>query len=750
MRFDVCVVAMALAAVACATTGKEEEFGGAGSGGATGGGAGNLPVSDASLGIVQADSAPAGSLTISPSNPTVTVTITDGVVQAPSLQFQATSGTAAINAGWSVDQGSIGTITSTGVFTPTGTVGGVVNVIAGVGSTTASTAVTVILNRTQNGFTGSIDLTQPGGYGGVGGEGPGGPVSPSQATALQQTPVADPTRSLLYPYSGTVWPRGLLAPLFQWTPGAADAQAIAMHLQSKTYIYDGTFGRPAALTSTTPFVRHPIPQDVWQQATESTAGADTLTATLTFLVGAATVGPLVQTWKVAPGILQGTVYYESYGTQLVTNSDFTAQDGSRVGAAVLGIKPGSTAPSVVAGTSTSDGQGCRACHSVAAKGSELIVQDAVYPYSVTSLYDLQTLGETPMTPQQVLAWAALSPDGAYALSSGVFMGTATDTQTELFRMAAPAATPVAGALPAGVVGATPAFSPDGTHVAFTHVSGTVGTLTGDGSHVVALSFDPSSASFSSPKNVFTIPAGQTDCVGFPSFMPTNDAVLVQLQLAGCKTSSFQAYVGTGNVHGEIWWSDLATATQHRLDALDGYNPDGTSYLPTGANNHSADTQLNYEPTVNPAPSGGYAWVIFTSRRLYGNVATIDPFDSDPRDYDYAHQTTTKKLWVAAIDLNAAPGTDPSHPAFYLPAQELQAGNARGFWVLDPCKSDGASCMFGDECCGGFCQPASGGGGACASQTSSCSEDGEQCSTSANCCSPEAQCVDGFCAAPVPR
>ena len=90
-------------------------------------------------------------------------------------------------------------------------------------------------------------------------------------------------------------------------------------------------------------------------------------------------------------------------------------------------------------------------------------------------------------------------------------------------------------------------------------------------------------------------------------------------------------------------------------------------------NHPADATLNYAPTVNPAASGGYAWVIFTSRRLYGNVATIDPFSSDPRSYDYAHQVTTKKLWVAAVDLGSPPGVDPSHPAFYLPAQELRAG-----------------------------------------------------------------------------
>ena len=106
-----------------------------------------------------------------------------------------------------------------------------------------------------------------------------------------------------------------------------------------------------------------------------------------------------------------------------------------------------------------------------------------------------------------------------------------------------------------------------------------------------------------------------------------------------------------------------------------------SYLPTGPTNHGNDTVLNYEPTVNPIASGGYIWVIFTSRRLYGNVATTDPWQSDPRNYDVTKvaNTTTKKLWVAAIDFErkARHRLQPL-PAFYLPAQELLAGNMRGF------------------------------------------------------------------------
>ena len=114
--------------------------------------------------------------------------------------------------------------------------------------------------------------------------------------------------------------------------------------------------------------------------------------------------------------------------------------------------------------------------------------------------------------------------------------------------------------------------------------------------------------------------------------------------------------------------------------------------------HDDDYKMNYEPTVNPIPSGGYFWVVFTSRRAYGNIASGDPFDVGD-----GKRPIPKKLWVAAIDQKPTPGKDPSHPAFYLPGQELGAGNMRGFWVVDPCHADGTSCETGDECCNGYCR-----------------------------------------------
>jgi hypothetical protein len=146
-------------------------------------------------------------------------------------------------------------------------------------------------------------------------------------------------------------------------------------------------------------------------------------------------------------------------------------------------------------------------------------------------------------------------------------------------------------------------------------------------------------------------------------------------------------------------------------------------------------------------------VVFTSRRLYGNVATRDPFDSEPRLSDLTPGNpsgpTTKKIWVTAIDVPAKAGSDPSHPAFYLPAQELYAGNTRGFWVLDACKANAASCTGGDECCGGFCQidPEFGIGFCADMPGDACSMEYDKCNVSSDCCTtgPALFCIGGRCA-----
>jgi hypothetical protein len=161
-----------------------------------------------------------------------------------------------------------------------------------------------------------------------------------------------------------------------------------------------------------------------------------------------------------------------------------------------------------------------------------------------------------------------------------------------------------------------------------------------------------------------------------------------------------------------------------------------------------DLDLNYEPTALPQPVGGYYWVVFTSRRKYGNTIVTPSQDDAPR----------KKLWVAALEVSAGElsgaqrARDISYPAFYLSEQELEAGNMRGFWSLEACKQLEAECRPGkDDCCnGGFCRlDLNSGKNKCVGTKTDCSLENETCSSGGDCCDGMA-CVNGHCLLSAPR
>jgi hypothetical protein len=719
-----------------------------------------------------------------------TITVPAGS-KAPTVKYTATLEGQPAKVTWSVDRGDLGTIAagpaSTGVFAPTGTTGGLVNVLALLGGQTVQRQVFIKLTAPlQNGAnsategsqiaTMSSQLTTGGGVGGVGGEGLGPPVTSFPTTTMS---AASQALTFLYPYNNTVWPRGMLAPLlmWSWTPGDADAIKIELKTTSGSFSWTGQFGRPALAT---PYIRSPIPQDVWAMATNTAGGPttgttpDQLVVSLTVAKSGVAYGPISETWTVAPGLMAGTVYYESYGTHTVMNSLDQAWPngtGGQYGAAILAIKAGSTAPAVVAGTASplNSGTGCRVCHEVSADGSTLVVQHGEDLYFPTSSYDLKNANaETPLTGyNSTFGWAGIYIDGSMALTNEAQLAAGQQSVSQNFAFPPTSMTPLAvNGLPSGFQAGAPAFSPDGTHVSFELLAGTLGTITGSvtgQSNLVSLDFDKATLTFSNPKLLATMPGGGNaggggQNAGLPAFFPTNDAVVFHNQLSN--PPALHRYNTWRGATAQVWWSDLATGTATPLATLNGFdNATKASYLPSSVT-HPDDTVVNYEPTAAPLVSGGYAWVVFTSRRLYGNLATNDPTVSDPRLYDANDYTqiTCKKIWVAAVDVGSiqngkfvegnAPGTDPSHPAFYLPAQELMAGNMRGFWALDPCLADGTTCMTGDQCCGGYCEPTGDAGTlTCGQVKTTCSGLQDKCSTATDCCNAGAICVNGFCALP---
>ena len=755
------VVAMGLGLAACGSASKPYDStngqgGGDGGVDATTGPGGLLPpLLDGGL--------PDGALPLTISPATVSLSVTLGTTPSiPTQQFTALYGGAPIAAAFTIDKGQVGTIgVSSGLFTPAANLGGSATVTATYQGFSATATVAVKITFVSAGDPSPPDAGSDagaGGYGGVGGSGEGAAAPPSAIAILGGTPTTDPALGFLYPYDKTVFPQALLPPLLQWTYGAHAFTAVYIHISETYYEYKGYFLAPA-----TPFQNHPVPQSVWNALAYSNAG-ESVSVQLTFSDGTAAWGPISESWLFAQGELKGTIYYQSYGTHLAQNYTGALGPDTNFGAATLGIKEGETSPVLVAGSTTSDSSGCRVCHSVASGGSVLMTQQS--NYSTTSSYAL-TAGntETPVANNNDgrFTFPALYPDGTKMLTH--------EGTSALYDVTG---TPIAATgIPSGLSAYLPAFSPDGNHVAFNFAGGTLPDGgAADQTSIASLDFANATNAFSNLQSLATPPVGHAY---WPSFLPGSTGVVYEVETvsngrdtAGTRSqcdAPTAAQGGDGSIdssnpchsegtHAQLWWVDFKTKTATPLDALNGISG-GKTYLP-GHPSYTGtlgdDSTMNYEPTVNPVPSGGYAWVVFTSRRLYGNVATINPYWSDPRFEDISSTPTTKKLWVAAIDLNAKPGTDPSHPAFYLPAQELLAGNARGFWVVDPCQKDGTSCITGDECCGGYCRPTTDGGLTCTATQPSCAQEFEKCTTSADCCGANIgiQCIDGFCSQSGPK
>lgn len=716
--------------------------------------------------------------------PAAMQTITVGIgQQTPTVMYSATLDGQPVSAGWGVDRGEIGTVapgpSETTVFTPTGTQGGAVNVVGGLNMQTVSRSIFVQLQGEQNGYDPFNPLDQPqiamspadllagGGIGGVGGEGLGPAVGDMATLTALGSPVSDGAAeglTFLYPYDQTVFPRGILAPLLMWksTLGDADAVQIELAADSGAFSWKGTFARPAILAQTGgPFIRHPIPQSIWAMATNTAGGADKLTVKLTIAKDGKGYGPISETWTIAKARLSGTIYYNSYGTQLAKNYAGAVGGDGQFGGAVLSIRVGDTAPKLTAGANGNASQ-CRVCHSVSANGARLIAQRGDNT-SQSSLYELSPNGAVESFLTNGAEFPGMAPDGSMALGPSALLLPLPDSSVPL---ATTGLTSYATSL------GTPAFAPDGKSVVFNPMAGP--GLTNHKQKLVVMSFDAATNTFSNPAVVVDDTGQPAETrPGWPAFFPDGKSVVFHHQsAAGVDGNNLGDLRTRKGAKAQIAWTTTVDAqTVTVLDRLNGKDGAGGTYLPKldqpvnmsctgdGAQvgnidpTHADDVSYNYEPTVNPIASGGYAWVVFTSRRLYGSVATIPPYCSDPRGVDLFQSITPKKLWVAAIDFSAAPGTDASHPAFYLPAQELLAGNSRGFWVLDPCKPTGETCATGDECCDGYCQPVGENGALVCSDIppdSMCSQPQEKCETSADCCDPTNICVNGFCTQSEPQ
>jgi hypothetical protein len=522
---------------------------------------------------------------------------------------------------WSIDRPDAGTIDGkTGVFTPNGAAG-IVNVTAKAGSLASTVAIMIAVDGTQEGDPDSGSMPAgAGGIGGVGGEGGGSIITDKALRAALDKPASeDATLVWLYPYDGTVWPRGLPAPLLQWSHGANAPLAVKLQIEVdplyKIVLY---LGRPSGLAADKPIDRVPIPQVVWRNALQSgTKMKVTLTIAASDGAGgyAAYTAKLNPTWTIAPAALRGTVYYSSYATKLAENFSGAKGGDGRFGGAVLAIRRDAFDPVLVAGTTTDDDSGCRGCHVVSANGGVMIAQHTDNP--VSSAYDLKTMKESLYTDADngKFGWAALSADGTIALGNAGPPGSnaanvASLSTSALYKVSDGSVLTSQGLSEFVTQAATPTFSLDSSKVAFNLYGGPGnGSITANGRSLVVMDFakvDDKTYKFSNPKAVYT--ASDTNQLpGWPGFLPDASGIVFELEVM---PGDAMEYLETRrHARGELWWTDL-DGHAHALDRAN-----GKSTLPTGSAGHDDDATLQYEPTVAPLVAGGYAWVVFTSRRL---------------------------------------------------------------------------------------------------------------------------------------
>jgi hypothetical protein len=666
---------------------------------------------------------------------TIKADVSEGVTvsgEPRSVEFSLVDGDGNTLSGaeWATDDTRIGSISEAGTFTANGYVGGVVVVTACGGGSDRTFELVVDVDITEN-ADGLSDNVQEDLLGGGSN---------------------DSKFRWLYPYDGTVFPRGVLAPSLQ-LDGAA-AQATYLEITAPHYSYKQFAG------ASNP-TRIALSEDVWRGLSLTVTPKDAATVRVTKQSGGEVTGPAESSWRFASADLTGIVYYSTY--------NYKSEEGESNGA-IMRIRPGKQAELVESG--------CTVCHTVSAHGNVLatgvgywadgVVSDDPETFNPTdsATYDLSENGgvaERYSTSEgRMFSFMALSPDGAVGLTSGIpaakfppFVSRGVYANagfpSELIETATGDVVPSPTLAKLVTYAQTPAFAPDGSRVVF--VNGDRLALDSADRVLSVMDADLTNATptFSNLRNIIE---KKDKAVAWPTFLP--DANGVVYHDGDSHDSSLfnpDANAPAGAQYAELRLVDIKQGRENPLHALNGRDASGKFYLPYGG---TEEGRMNYEASVLPVAVGGYYWVLFASRRAYGN--TIAPGGTVVRGDDpwgtEAMPSPRKKIWIAAIDVNYGASSDPSHPAFYLPGQGLEAGNMRAFAALAPCKPMGESCNSGSDCCEGYCRETSrDDDGApvleCVMPPASCSNIDEPCETADDCCDSTNLCINNRCTQPSP-
>jgi hypothetical protein len=514
-------------------------------------------------------------------------------------------------------------------------------------------------------------------------------IDPGTKAQFGQASTPDGVITMLYPYDRTVFPRGLTGPTLQWNGGAA-GDVYYVHAVAPTFEFETwtTIPQPAR------YVFDAVPTDVWKKLTDSTSGD--ITVSIQRHDGSQPYLPVTRTWTIAPANLTGTIYF------------WEVNSGN-----VVRLKPGDTAPEDF--LQKPAGVTCVACHSVSKNGARIVTafNGSASPWGT---FEAATgassfvYGTDPNNGPAGSGFQAIAPDGSVVLwgqerSLPYLSLNSYNSPGELAQLN-----------PGGGAPVQPAWSGDSKKIAFS-VRTDGNWLDFNNASLWTTDVDLGSVMFANTHQIVA-PDAARPVVTFPTFSPDSQWIAFERSTQS-RSRGGQSDISLTSADG---------STQIPLDQANGAG------LLTGP-----EASSTYEPTFMPVAAGGYFWLVVVSERTYGNTLT-----------DTATGTRHKQLWVSAIDASPKPGQDPSHPAFWLPGQDIGNNNMRGEWALSPCKMVGDTCSAGYDCCDGFCHDDGMGNLTCSNSGGGCSQIGEACQVAADCCDPKAACIGGFCANSLPH
>lgn len=443
---------------------------------------------DGSTGDRDAGPVTVTSLAIDPADPVLTSTDGAAVTQAFTVVATFSDGRTDTlpNGFWSLGSSRLGAVDPTsGVFTADGAVGGVETVSVEALGMTASTTVTVQLDRH---FLGAG-------------------VPAGAAGMFAPTPTADATRSagVLYPLPGVVFPQNVFPPDVQWERGdPGDLYRLTLSAPHATLtgyvLHDGAgFGYHVL-----------IPRDEWRALADS-SGGETVSLVVDRFVAASseTIAGAAQSFRFANASITGAIYYWDLGAGRIQR---IRGDGSLH--ETLVPNPPARA---------SDGQRCVACHTISRDGRRMAAEiwDASQGYGAVLDLTADLSADPPpfvVPPTQVqFLTSSFSPDASRLIANWRNEIFLIDGNTGARLV--PTGTP----LPT-TASAQPEWSPDGSTIAFvTNHNGTVWGVDFTASDLGVISVTGADA-FGPPS---VIAAGGGRALARPSWSPDSAWIAIQ-------------------------------------------------------------------------------------------------------------------------------------------------------------------------------------------------------------------------------